>query len=69
MAQTTIAYLERRYAAVESEIADALRRSPTDDRVIDDLEYRRLIIADENQHNRRLGERFHQTGAHDRGVP
>jgi hypothetical protein len=31
MAQTTIAYLERRYAALESEIADALSQSPTDE--------------------------------------
>ena|SRR5436309_5131941 len=58
MAQTTIAYLERRYAARESEIADALRQSPTDNLAIADLKYRKLIIADEIQHNRRLVERF-----------
>jgi hypothetical protein len=59
MAQTTISYyLERRYAALETEIADALRQSPTDDLAIADLKYRKLIIADEIQHNRRLVERF-----------
>ena len=58
MALKTMAYLERRYTALEKEIADALRHSPTDDRMIDDLEYRKLIIADEIQHYRRLVERF-----------
>ena len=58
MAQTTITYLERRYAALECEIADALRQSPTDDLAIADLKYRKLIIADEIQHNRRLVEPF-----------
>ena len=57
MAQTTIAYLERRYAALESEIADALSQSRTDELAIADLKYRKLIIADEIQHNRRLVER------------
>ena len=54
MAQTTITYLERRYAALESEIADALSQSPTDELAIADLKYRKLIIADEIQHNRGL---------------
>jgi hypothetical protein len=59
MAQTIISYyLERRYAALESEIADALRQSPTDDLAIADLKHRKLIIADEIQHDRRLVERF-----------
>ena len=58
MAQTIISYLERRYTALETEIADALRQSPTDDLAIADLKYRKLIIADEIQHNRRLVERF-----------
>ncbi len=49
-----VAYLERRYTALESEIADALRQSPTDELEIADLKYRKLIIADEIQHNRRL---------------
>jgi hypothetical protein len=60
MALKTMAYLERRYTALEQEIADALRRSPAEDRAIDDLGYRKLIIADEVQHNHRLVER----GAH-----
>jgi hypothetical protein len=47
MAQTTIAYLERRYQALEKEIANALHQSPTDDLAIADLQYRKLIIADE----------------------
>jgi hypothetical protein len=38
--------------------ADALCQSPTDDLAIADLKYRKLIIADEIQHNRRLVERF-----------
>ena len=59
---TTIAYLERRYSALEKEIADALRHSATDDQAIDDLKYRRLIIAGEIQHNRRLVERFSKRG-------
>ena len=58
MAQTTIAYLERRYAALESEIADASSQSPTDEMAIADLKYRKLIIGDEIQHNVRLAERF-----------
>ena len=40
------------------EIADALRQSPTDDMAIADLKYRKLIIADEIQRNRRLVESF-----------
>ena len=32
MARATIAYLEQRYTALEKEIADALRDSPTDNR-------------------------------------
>jgi hypothetical protein len=58
MAQTTMAYLERRYAALEEEIAKASRQSPTSDSAVADLQYRKLIIADEIQHNRRLVERF-----------
>jgi hypothetical protein len=58
MAQTTIAYLERRYLTLEKEIANALHQSPTDDLAIADLKCRKLIIADEIQHNRRLVERF-----------
>jgi hypothetical protein len=58
VALKTIAYLEQRYTALESEIADALRQSPTDDMAIADLKYRKLIIADEIQHHRLLVERF-----------
>ena len=58
MAQATIAYLERRYQALEKEIANALHQSPADDLAIADLKYRKLIIADEIQHNRRLVEHF-----------
>ena len=58
MAQTTIAYLERRYLTLEKEIANAMRHSPKDVSEIADLKYRKLIIADEIQHNRRLVERF-----------
>ena len=58
MAQTTMAYLEQRYTALEKEIADALHHSPTDDLALADLRYRKLIIADEIQHNRLLVERL-----------
>jgi hypothetical protein len=58
VAQTTMAYLEQRYAALENEIAKAARQSPANDLAIADLKYRKLIIADEIQHNRRLVERF-----------
>jgi len=60
MTQKTIAYLEQRYTALESEIAGALRQSPTDDLTIADLKYRKLIIAVEIQHHCRLVERFSQ---------
>ena len=58
MAQATLTYLEQRYAALETEIAGALLRRPTDDLAIADLNNRKLIIADEIQHNRRLVEHF-----------
>src|SRR5258705_13755132 len=58
MTQKTIAYLEQRYTALESEIEHALRQSPTDHVAIADLKYRKLIIANDIQHNRRLVERF-----------
>ena len=62
MAQTTVDYLERRYAALEKEIEEALHHSPTDDLAVADLKSRKLI--DEIQHNRRLVERFSKLGAH-----
>ena len=64
MALATIAYLERRYAALQKEIADALRNCPADDPAIADLEYRKLIIADEIQNNRRLIERYSKRRIH-----
>ena len=64
MARATIAYLEQRYAALEKEIADALRDSPTDDRAIADLKYRKRIIANEILDNRRLVECFRKRVAH-----
>ena len=64
MERATIAYLEQRYTALEKEIADALRQNPTNDLVIADLKYRKLIIADEIQHNRRLVESFSKRCAH-----
>jgi hypothetical protein len=54
LAQATIAYLERRYLALEKEIENALHDSPIDDFAVADLKCRKLIIADEIQHNRRL---------------
>jgi len=41
-----------------------LRDSPTDDRAIADLKYRKRIIANEILHNRRLVERFLKRLAH-----
>jgi hypothetical protein len=54
--QTTIAYLERRCAALEKEIENALQHGPTDHLTIADLIYRKLILAEELKHNRRLAE-------------
>jgi hypothetical protein len=56
LAQATIAYLERRYLALEKEIEDARHESPVDDFAVADLKCRKLIIADEIQRNRRLVE-------------
>ena len=58
-----IAYLEQRYIALEEEIAEAMRRSPTDDLTIADLKYRKLTIADEIEENRRLVEHLSKHGA------
>jgi hypothetical protein len=63
MARATIAYLEQRYSVLEKEVADALRDNPTDD-AIADLKYRKLIVANEILHNRRLVERFSKRCAH-----
>jgi hypothetical protein len=64
MAQTTVDYLERRYAALEKEIEKALHHSRTDDLAVANLKSRKLIIADEIEHNRRLIERFSKLGFH-----
>jgi hypothetical protein len=64
MAQTNSDYLERRLAVLEKEIEEALHQSPIDDLAVADLKSRKLIIADEIQHNRRLVERFRKLGAH-----
>ena len=58
VARATVAYLEQRYMTLEREIADALHHRPTDHFAVADLKYRKSIIADEIQHNRRLVERF-----------
>jgi len=59
--QTTIAYLERRYAALEKEIEDALQHGPTDHPAIADLIYRKLIVAEEIKHNCHLAELIRRT--------
>ena len=57
-----IQYLEQRYQSLEKEIANALLHSsannPGDDLSVADLKYRKLIIADEIQQNRRTVQRF-----------
>jgi hypothetical protein len=63
LAQTTIAYLERRYLALEKEIENTLHDSPVDDFAVADLKCRRLIIADEIQTNRRLVENVSASSA------
>ena len=52
-----IQYLERRYLALENEIANALLHSPADDLSVSDLKYRKLIIADEIEQHRRADQR------------
>jgi hypothetical protein len=56
MAQTTIAYLQRRYAVLEKEIENALQRDPTDHLAMSVLIFRKLIVAEEIEHNRSLVE-------------
>jgi hypothetical protein len=63
MARTTLDYLERRLAALEKEIEEALHQTPTDLAVAEPRS-RKLVIADEIQHNRSLVERFRKIGAH-----
>jgi hypothetical protein len=58
-------YLERCYATLEKkEIEEALHHCPIDNLAVADLKARKLIIADEIQHNLRLVERFGTLGAH-----
>jgi hypothetical protein len=52
--QATIDYLERRCLALEKEIENALHDSPIDHFAVADLKCRKLIIAEEIQHNRSL---------------
>jgi hypothetical protein len=61
MSQPTIVYLERRYAALETEIENALERGSTNHLAIADLIYRKLIVAEEIKHNRRLVELVSRT--------
>jgi hypothetical protein len=56
MTQTTIAYLEQQYAALEKEIEDALQSGRTNHPAIADLIYRKLVTAEEIKHNYRLVE-------------
>jgi hypothetical protein len=62
MVLSTLAYLEQRLAALEKELKEALRHSSTDDFAVAELNYRKLIVADEIKHNRRLVERFRKLG-------
>ena len=61
MAQTTIAYLEQQYAALEKEIENALQGGRTNHPTIADLMYRKLMVAEEIKHNRRLMELIRKT--------
>lgn len=53
-----IQYLERRYLALENEIANALLHSPADDLRVAHLKYRKFIIADEIEQHRRTDQRL-----------
>ena len=52
----TTAYLEGRYTALEKEIENALQHGPTDHLAIANLICRKLTVAEEIKHNRRLVE-------------
>jgi hypothetical protein len=45
MRQSTLNYLRRRYLELEKEIANAVLHDH--DLIVDDLQYRKLVIADE----------------------
>jgi hypothetical protein len=59
--QTTIAYLERRHAALEKEIENALLHRSNDHPAIADLIYLKLVVAEEIKHNCRLAELIRRT--------
>jgi hypothetical protein len=59
--QTTIAYLERRYAALQKEIENALRDRSNGHPAIADLIYLKLVVAEEIKHNCRLAELIRRT--------
>ena len=56
MAQTTVDHLERRYAALEKEIEEALHHGPTDDLAVADLKYYRRRGSTQSS----LGRTFQQ---------
>jgi hypothetical protein len=56
MAQTTLAYLEQQYTALEKEIENALQSGLTNHPAIANLIYRKLATAEEIKHNYRLVE-------------
>jgi hypothetical protein len=61
MAQTTIAYLEQRHAALEKEIENALQHGSTNHPAIADLISRKVIVAEEIKHNCHLVELIRRT--------
>jgi hypothetical protein len=56
MAQSTIAYLEWRYAVLEEEIENALQAGPSNHLAMSVLVFRKLIVAEEIKQNRLLVE-------------
>ena len=59
--QTTIAYLERRYAALEKEIENAPQHRSNGHPAIADLIYLKLVVAEEIKHNCRQAELIRRT--------
>ena len=59
--QITIACLERRYAALEKEIENALQHCSNGHPAIADLIYSKLVVAEEIKHNCRLAEFIRRT--------
>jgi hypothetical protein len=56
MRQSTLNYLKKRYIELEKEMANASLHDH--DLTVADLQYRKLIIADEIEHHRRMVQRF-----------